>query len=96
MSRAETTSASLYHRSVVWLLFLILLLPDLNAPLIITAMIINGYAAGTMLSVYRVGSGKIVLNTLNILDNVDKHPAADRLLLNMIAHAARNAAEPSR
>ncbi len=49
----------------------------------------DGYAAGTMLSVYRFGSGKIVLNTLNILDNVDKHPAADRLLLNMIAYAAK-------
>lgn len=31
--------------------FLILLLPDLNAPLIITAMIINGYAAGTKLQI---------------------------------------------
>lgn len=30
MSRAESTSASLYHRSVVWLLFLILLLPLLG------------------------------------------------------------------
>ena len=30
MSRAETTSPSVYHRSVVWLLFLILLLPLLG------------------------------------------------------------------
>ena len=30
MSRAETPSASVYHRSVVWLLFLILLLPLLG------------------------------------------------------------------
>ena len=30
MSRAETPSASFYHRSVVWLLFLILLLPLLG------------------------------------------------------------------
>jgi hypothetical protein len=49
----------------------------------------DGYAAGTMLGVYPVGSGKIVLNTLNILDNVDKHPAADRLLMNVVTYAAR-------
>ena len=30
MSRAETPSARVYHRSVVWLLFLILLLPLLG------------------------------------------------------------------
>ena len=30
MSRAESTSASVYHRSVVWVLFLILLLPLLG------------------------------------------------------------------
>ena len=37
----------------------------------------DGYAAGTMLGVYRFGAGRIVLNTFNMLDNVDKHPAAD-------------------
>jgi hypothetical protein len=47
-----------------------------------------------MLGVYRFGAGRIVLNTLNILDNVDKHPAADRLLLNIIKYAARNTTEP--
>lgn len=54
----------------------------------------DGYAAGTMLGAYRFGSGKIVLNTFNVLDNVDKHPAADRLLLNMITYAARHVMEP--
>ncbi len=54
----------------------------------------DGYAAGTMLGVYRFGAGRIVLNTFNILDNVDKHPAADRLLLNIIKHSARNTTEP--
>lgn len=54
----------------------------------------DGYAAGTMLGVYRFGSGRIILNTFNILDNLDKHPAADRLLMNMIAYAARNVREP--
>lgn len=54
----------------------------------------DGYAAGTMLGVYRFGAGRIVLNTLNILDNVDKHPAADRLLLNIIKHSAQTTTKP--
>ncbi len=54
----------------------------------------DGYAAGTMLGVYRLGSGRIILNTLSILDNIDRLPAADRLLLNLIACAARHAASP--
>ncbi len=54
----------------------------------------DGYAAGVMLGAYRFGSGRIILNTFNILDNVDKHPAADRLLMNMITYATRNATEP--
>lgn len=48
----------------------------------------DGYAAGVMLGIYPVGAGKVLLNTFNILDQVDKHPAADRLLLNVLAYAA--------
>ncbi len=54
----------------------------------------DGYAAGTMLSVCRVGAGKLILNTFNLLDNVDKHPAADRLLLNLVRYAAGATSEP--
>jgi len=32
-----------------------------------------------------------VLNTLRILENLDQHPTADRLLINMIDYAARPA-----
>ena len=53
----------------------------------------DGYAAGTMLAVHHLGAGKIILNTFNILQNVDQHPAADRLLLNLIRYAAQNAAD---
>ena len=49
----------------------------------------DGYAAGTMLGVYPFGTGKIFLNTFNLLEQVDKHPAADRLLLNLVAYAAK-------
>jgi hypothetical protein len=54
----------------------------------------DGYAAGAMLSVQRFGEGRIILNTLNVLDNVDKHPAADALLMNMINYAARTTTQP--
>ena len=47
-----------------------------------------------MLAIYRFGAGEIVLNTFNILNNVDQHPAADNLLLNLIRYAARNEAVP--
>ena len=49
----------------------------------------DGYAAGVMLGAYAFGAGKIVLNTFNLLEQVDKHPAADRLLLNLVAYAAK-------
>ena len=49
----------------------------------------DGYAAGVMLGTYKVGAGRIVLNTFNILDNVDRHPAADRLLLNLVDYAGK-------
>jgi hypothetical protein len=54
----------------------------------------DGYAAGAMLSVQRFGEGRIILNTFNVLDNVDKHPAADALLMNMINYAARSTTQP--
>ena len=46
------------------------------------------YASGLMVSVYRIGEGRIVLNTLRIRENLDHHPAAERLLRNMLRYAA--------
>jgi hypothetical protein len=48
----------------------------------------GGYAAGVMIGAYRFGEGKFILNTFNVLANLDRHPAADRLLLNLIRYAA--------
>ncbi|MBI2194961.1 MAG: hypothetical protein HYU36_23520 [Planctomycetes bacterium] len=48
----------------------------------------GGYASGTLVGVYRLGAGRFLLNTLKVLENIDVHPAADRLLLNMIRYAA--------
>jgi hypothetical protein len=44
----------------------------------------EGYLAGLMMCRYRFGAGNFILNTFNLLENIDKHPAADRLLLNLI------------
>ena len=51
------------------------------------------YASGLMLSVYRVGKGQIVLNTLRITENLGSHPAADRLLRNLLRWASAPAEE---
>lgn len=54
----------------------------------------DGFASGVMLGVYPFGSGKFVLNTFRILDNIDKHPAADRMLFNLIAYASEATGQP--
>jgi hypothetical protein len=48
----------------------------------------GGYASGIMVGCWSLGRGVLVLNTLNVLDNIDRHPAADRLLLNLTAYGA--------
>lgn len=55
----------------------------------------DGYAAGVMLGIYSFEAGKIILNTLNIMENLNNHPAADRLLLNLIGYAGRSATGPA-
>jgi hypothetical protein len=52
------------------------------------------YASGLMVSVYEFGSGRFVLNTLRIREHLGRHPAADRLLGNMLRYAARDAQKP--
>jgi len=47
----------------------------------------SGYASGLLTGAYRLGRGWLVLNTLRILENLDRHPAADRLLLNIVRYA---------
>ena len=52
------------------------------------------YSSGLMVSVYPFGSGKFILNTLLIRNNLDKHPAAERLLRNLIRYAAQDQNKP--
>jgi len=44
----------------------------------------TGYDAGIALGAYRLGKGRLILNTLKLLENIGRHPATDRLLLNLI------------
>ena len=46
----------------------------------------GGYASGLLMGAYRFHAGTMFLNTLRILEHIDVHPAADRLLLNLIAY----------
>jgi hypothetical protein len=47
----------------------------------------GGYASGILLARYGFGDGNFMVNTFPILDQVDRHPAADRMLLNLIQFA---------
>jgi len=47
----------------------------------------GGYASGILLGRYNFGEGHFIVNTFPILDQLDRHPAADRLLLNLVKHA---------
>jgi hypothetical protein len=45
------------------------------------------YLGGMLVGEYAFGAGRFLLSGLPILSNLDRHPAADRLFLNLIAHA---------
>lgn len=45
------------------------------------------YASGLMVAVHRLGKGRFILNTLQIRENLGRHPAAERLLRNLLNHA---------
>jgi hypothetical protein len=47
----------------------------------------GGYESGLTMGAYRLGAGWLVLNSLRIVEHVDQHPAADRLLLNLVGYA---------
>ncbi|HEX4487846.1 MAG TPA: glycoside hydrolase family 2 TIM barrel-domain containing protein [Terriglobales bacterium] len=54
----------------------------------------GGYACGILLGSYKFGAGQFVVNSFEILDNIDKHPVADRLLLNLINISAAGLKAP--
>jgi len=44
----------------------------------------GGYESGIVLGALERGRGRIIMNSLRVLDWVDRHPVADRLLFNLI------------
>jgi hypothetical protein len=54
----------------------------------------QGYQSGLLVAVYNLGAGRFILNTLRIRESLGTHPAAERLLRNLLRFAARDASKP--
>ena len=52
-----------------------------------------GYGAELMLTVYRLGSGRFLLNALRVRQALGQDPTAERLLRNMLNYAAKDSAK---
>lgn len=50
----------------------------------------RGFVGGFKLGSYKVGRGELIINTLNLLDSAASVPYAERLLVNLLDHAAPN------
>ena len=55
----------------------------------------DGHLSELMLSVYKLGEGRFILNTLRVRPALGKDPTAERLLRNMLRYAAVEAAKPA-
>lgn len=55
----------------------------------------GGYASGVLLGTYKFGAGQFLVNSFPILQYIDKHPVADRLLLNLIQYSAGSVTSPA-
>jgi hypothetical protein len=47
----------------------------------------TGYGASLLIAAYRSGEGRFILSTPYVLENLGTHPAADRLLVNLVRYA---------
>ncbi len=47
----------------------------------------RGYGSSLLIAMYKQGEGRLILSTPYVLENLNSHPAADRLLLNLISYA---------
>jgi hypothetical protein len=68
-----------------------------EAPAEVVAGSINaacGYSSGLLVAVHNLGAGRFTLNTLRIRENLASDPVAERLLRNMLRHAACNTNKP--
>ncbi len=55
----------------------------------------GGYASGVLAWFLQIWSRPVFCQYLSILENIDAHPAADRLLLNLIQYAAASVQGPA-
>jgi hypothetical protein len=53
-----------------------------------------GYSSGLLVAVYPLGEGRFILNTLQIRQNLGSHPAAERLLRNLLRYAVTELTKP--
>ncbi|MCL5097506.1 MAG: glycoside hydrolase family 2 [Candidatus Omnitrophica bacterium] len=53
-----------------------------------------GYSSGLYVGVYRIGAGRLILNTLRIRENLGRDPVAERLVRNLLRYAAQDTAQP--
>jgi hypothetical protein len=68
-----------------------------DAPLEAVAGAVNAaidYSSGLLVAVYQLGAGRIILNTLSLLDSWATSPVATILLGNMLRYAARDMDKP--
>jgi hypothetical protein len=68
---------------------------DMPAELIAGAFAVGsyqpgGYYSGMHVASYNLGAGSFIINTFLILENLGKHPVADRLVINLLRYAGRN------
>jgi hypothetical protein len=68
--------------------------PKLAEAICGSLLINGGYGSGLHVGVYELGAGRFILNTLDIGPNLGTHPAAERLLRNMLKYAARDLEKP--
>jgi hypothetical protein len=54
----------------------------------------SSYLSGIHVATYELGSGRFILNTLNIAPNLGRHPVAERLLRNMLSYGAQDIDKP--
>ena len=52
---------------------------------------VGGYASGIVAGSYPLGAGRFAINAFDILGQLGRHPAADRMLLNLLSWAATRA-----
>jgi hypothetical protein len=55
----------------------------------------GGYASGVLLGSYKFGAGQFIVNSFPIIEHLDQHPVADRLLLNLIKYTAALTSGPA-